>query len=1079
MTGSGTNPAEVHTRAEFGTALRERLGGKSVRVLEKALQEQEAADHRVQTAGRLAHPVRTAAGKTGIFEVLNGTRSPKPELLRSLLGLVEASEEEHQLWLTAMQRLETGILPGLPRVGEVDPRLLAGHKAIEVAGARGELPEYVPRDTDSTPNGARAKIERGAARGGFVLLVGESSVGKTRCAYEAVTALLPGWWLLHPTAGLDELTALAEAPTARTVVWLDELQRYLNGRNGLTVDTVRALLTVPEPILLVGTLGPRLYETYSTSPQDPKDDPYQWEREVIDVADVAHIATAWSKAELNRAQEVAERDLHIRQAIDPTTAGRFSPSQILAAAPQLVERWEQPTDPYAGAVLAAAVDATRLGYQSPLPIELLREAAHGYCNDHDRAVAPANWFEDALAYATKPLRGAASVLEPAAGIGMGQLIGYTVADYLQQYAAPLRHRDPIPVSLWDAMVGSAKADDLERVADAAQHRLLYRIAERAYRRLGNPTAMVHLASLFATQGRADAGIELLSELVEQNDLDALRWLASHFADQELFDKEAVTRRRLVESGGTDEDRAQLARLLARLDRADEALPHWEKLAAVDYRRAAEKVADHYAAHGEVDRALELLTPAADTGDWNAQQMIEALLTKNDRLDELESLYRNWGTEDKIARLFLQQRRIRELWTVADDGNATARELVEDLLVDEGKPEEALAARRRWAESGDQYERWRLARLLERLGRIDEAIYTWQQIDYAEPGNDDVQATLASALSNQDRIFELRQRAVDNDSRACSALARWLHDHDQLDELWQRARDGDIAACEILTTSLSSHGQHRDAIPLWENLAAADGDRYAREKLAQLLIASDRHAEGLTILRELAETSRKAGRRALAKVLRELELEEELRDLAVKGNAYADDALSELLQAQGRCLDLQRRAVAGSRTAAYSLLVLAADQQIPAVAQIAITGLEPDGQPTKPDQQYEAKAAAFERLLDRARHARSPGIADRVAHATTLFRGREASEHDKRSAIVTLAGILEERRDLIRTKIGRKDEGALFSIANQFALRHQGRGQHGDYDPAFLDWIFWWYLATVELTDRLQDREAADPFGVGL
>ncbi|WP_326791133.1 hypothetical protein [Streptomyces sp. NBC_00151] len=32
---------------------------------------------------------------------------------------------------------------------------------------------------------------------------------------------------------------------------------------------------------------------------------------------------------------------------------------------------------------------------------------------------------------------------------------------------------------------------------------------------------------------------------------------------------------------------------------------------------------------------------------------------------------------------------------------------------------------------------------------------------------------------------------------------------------------------------------------------------------------------------------------------------------------------------------------------------------------------------------------------------------------------------------------------------------------------QGRaGRHGDYDEAFLDWIFWRYLATVEPTDRL-------------
>ena len=71
-----------------------------------------------------------------------------------------------------------------------------------------------------------------AERGGFVLLTGGSSVGKTRCAAEAVKELLPDWWLVHP-ADPGEVAALAAAPPARTVVWLDELQRYLDGEHGM------------------------------------------------------------------------------------------------------------------------------------------------------------------------------------------------------------------------------------------------------------------------------------------------------------------------------------------------------------------------------------------------------------------------------------------------------------------------------------------------------------------------------------------------------------------------------------------------------------------------------------------------------------------------------------------------------------------------------------------------------------------------------------------------------------------------------------------------------------------------------
>jgi hypothetical protein len=107
--------------------------------------------------------------------------------------------------------------------------------------------------------------------------------------------------------------------------------------------------------------------------------------------------------------------------------------------------------------------------------------------------------------------------------------------------------------------------------------------------------------------------------------------------------------------------------------------------------------------------------------------------------------------------------------------------------------------------------------------------------------------------------------------------------------------------------------------------------------------------------------------------------------------------------------------------------------------------------------------------------RSNATADRVRHALALVRARGASEHDKRSAIVTLAGVLEERRELLKQRLSRKDEAALFQIANQFALRHQRANQLADYDVAFLDWVFWWYLATVELSDRLLGRtEAPQP-----
>ncbi|MEU6559100.1 hypothetical protein [Nocardia nova] len=106
------------------------------------------------------------------------------------------------------------------------------------------------------------------------------------------------------------------------------------------------------------------------------------------------------------------------------------------------------------------------------------------------------------------------------------------------------------------------------------------------------------------------------------------------------------------------------------------------------------------------------------------------------------------------------------------------------------------------------------------------------------------------------------------------------------------------------------------------------------------------------------------------------------------------------------------------------------------------------------------------LVDAALATPDPARRASVAHAVALFRSRSSGVDEKRSACVALAGLLEERRDLLKTELLSADEGALFQIANKFAIRHRRADQQGDYDPAYLDWLFWWYLATIELSDKL-------------
>ena len=110
-------------------------------------------------------------------------------------------------------------------------------------------------------------------------------------------------------------------------------------------------------------------------------------------------------------------------------------------------------------------------------------------------------------------------------------------------------------------------------------------------------------------------------------------------------------------------------------------------------------------------------------------------------------------------------------------------------------------------------------------------------------------------------------------------------------------------------------------------------------------------------------------------------------------------------------------------------------------------------------------------MSRALHSPDSGVRDDVEHAIALFRSCTATTAERRSAVVALADILERRRPLLKSELLAKDAGALFHIANEFDIRHRDKSQQSDYDPVFLDWLFWWYLATVELTDRLLARQS--------
>ena len=96
--------------------------------------------------------------------------------------------------------------------------------------------------------------------------------------------------------------------------------------------------------------------------------------------------------------------------------------------------------------------------------------------------------------------------------------------------------------------------------------------------------------------------------------------------------------------------------------------------------------------------------------------------------------------------------------------------------------------------------------------------------------------------------------------------------------------------------------------------------------------------------------------------------------------------------------------------------------------------------------------------------------ERVDDAVRKFRSRTASPTDRRDAVRDLADVLEYLRPEIKRVLTKKDDAALFEIANKFAIRHMDGEQFTEYTkPVWLSWMFYFYLATIYAVGHLMER----------
>ncbi|MFF9623278.1 tetratricopeptide repeat protein [Streptomyces griseosporeus] len=335
----------------------------------------------------------------------------------------------------------------IPRCGELDRPELAGVHPAD--GHRAQPPPpYVERD-------AEPALRAALAEGGFVLVVGESTAGKTRLAYEVARSLWPRHLFVRPLTG----TALAAAVEVarrrrRAVLWLDDLENYL-GADGLTTAVLAGLLPGGSPrTVVLATMRAEEYRRYDAREESrltgSDRDAWRAQRDVLDQARKIRLARRWSATEQQRA--AAHRaDARIRVALE--ACDRFGLAEVMAAGPELLAAWDHAwapgANPRGAAVVAAAVDCRRSGLRRPVSREWLRELHPPYLTERGGPDLQPEPFDEAM-------RWACQAAYATSGLLVGNYSqGYAAFDYLLN--AP--GLPPVPDHLWEALLTRVEPAD--------------------------------------------------------------------------------------------------------------------------------------------------------------------------------------------------------------------------------------------------------------------------------------------------------------------------------------------------------------------------------------------------------------------------------------------------------------------------------------------------------------------------------------------------------------------------------------------------------------------------------------------
>ncbi|MGW6979126.1 hypothetical protein ACWGE1_06700 [Streptomyces sp. NPDC054932] len=361
------------------------------------------------------------------------------------------------------------------------------------------LPAYHLRPHDTE---LRAAVEEAASGSKAVLVVvrAESSAGKTRSAYEALQAVegVRDWDLIFPRTTASALEVLkARAVTPRTVLWLDDAHRLFTGGGGEELAAaLRTRQAEGGPVLLLATIWTNSFRDL-TARIHTNGQAWLLLSGADTVVDVPALFTEEDMHALGGAEDPA-----LLVARSRARDGRIT--QTLSAGLELADRYDNAQDVpacYGRAVITAAMDATRFGWDGAIAHRFLEDAAPGYLTDGQRAAAHDDWFTDALTTSRAKVLDVVAPLEPVPRPGaMGAQPDVSrLTDYLDAHGRAVRRRASPPAAFWDAAVQHATdVEALVGLSLAAADRRRFKAAELLARKAADAGCFDGLWNLFQT-----------------------------------------------------------------------------------------------------------------------------------------------------------------------------------------------------------------------------------------------------------------------------------------------------------------------------------------------------------------------------------------------------------------------------------------------------------------------------------------------------------------------------------------------------------------------------------------------------